>query len=452
MENKIKPGIKFIMLIFCLLLSKDSIGQLGWYPLTNVIPVSYKTIYFFDSNTGFIGGDGNTLIRTINGGITWNDIHPGPFFMHMSGLSFINSSVGWLCAGVVYSTTNSYFYFVFKTTDQGLTWNMIYNTGLSGQVHYYFPGSIKFLNANTGIMTFWGLAPPSLQTQIGKILRTTDGGISWNRVDSNHAFYSVTGIDNKLVAAGYYIDQNYSDTGYIKTSTDWGATWKESLKNPHSGYFSADMTNPNTIFASGYITSGIQYATISKSTNFGRDWAHNQVRSNRFFKCIDMLDTAIGWAAGSSGLICKTTNSGNNWYTQFNSSGQQLDAIFFANSSHGFSAGPNNFVVKTTTGGELTSFYNVSGTSLPSEYFLHQNYPNPFNPITDIYFDIPDPSDVKLEIFDLKGRLIKTLLNEYKIRGSHAVSFDTSLLSSGVYFYRIKTPSFVFTRKMILMK
>lgn len=89
---------------------------------------------------------------------------------------------------------------------------------------------------------------------------------------------------------------------------------------------------------------------------------------------------------------------------------------------------------------------------IPGKYFLSENYPNPFNPVTKINFDIPVSSYVKLKVYDLNGKEIKSLVNEYKAAGYYTVIFDAGLLSSGAYFYRLESNESVLTRKMILIK
>ena len=89
---------------------------------------------------------------------------------------------------------------------------------------------------------------------------------------------------------------------------------------------------------------------------------------------------------------------------------------------------------------------------LPKNINLEQNYPNPFNPSTSISFSITNNDFVKLNIYDLLGRNIKTLIQEYKSAGNHTINFDASEISSGVYYYTLKVGSFVDTKKMILMK
>lgn len=101
--------------------------------------------------------------------------------------------------------------------------------------------------------------------------------------------------------------------------------------------------------------------------------------------------------------------------------------------------------------GEPVSVHHVSG-NLPKGYRLGQNYPNPFNPSTVIQFDVPKTSVVEITLFDINGKKIRTLINRQFSAGKYSVSFDGSHLSSGVYFYRLKTADFTQTNKMILLK
>ena len=94
---------------------------------------------------------------------------------------------------------------------------------------------------------------------------------------------------------------------------------------------------------------------------------------------------------------------------------------------------------------------------LPGEIALHPNFPNPFNPSTQIAYDLAKDSNVRLEIFDLMGRNVKTLVNGKQIAGRHMATWNATdnfgqPVSAGVYLYRLHTANKVFTRKMILMK
>jgi enterochelin esterase-like enzyme len=85
-------------------------------------------------------------------------------------------------------------------------------------------------------------------------------------------------------------------------------------------------------------------------------------------------------------------------------------------------------------------------------FILHQNYPNPFNPSTKINFAVPQSSNVIIKVFDILGKEVETIINEEKPAGSYEVKFDATGLTSGVYFYQIKSGDYIETKKMILMK
>jgi hypothetical protein len=102
-----------------------------------------------------------------------------------------------------------------------------------------------------------------------------------------------------------------------------------------------------------------------------------------------------------------------------------------------------------------TGVSETAGTgALPREFALYQNYPNPFNPLTTIVFDIPAgvamPTDVT--VYDMLGREVRTLVNEFKSPGRHSVSFDATGLASGVYVYRLESGEHRVTRKLLLLR
>jgi hypothetical protein len=83
---------------------------------------------------------------------------------------------------------------------------------------------------------------------------------------------------------------------------------------------------------------------------------------------------------------------------------------------------------------------------------MFQNYPNPFNPSTTIRYSIINPDVVKIKIYDVLGREVRTLVNEFKQAGTYELQFSANGLASGIYLYRIESGSFVETKKMILLK
>ncbi|GIV45936.1 MAG: hypothetical protein KatS3mg036_0754 [Ignavibacterium sp.] len=92
--------------------------------------------------------------------------------------------------------------------------------------------------------------------------------------------------------------------------------------------------------------------------------------------------------------------------------------------------------------------------TIPSEFILYQNYPNPFNPSTKISWQSPVGSWQTLKVYDILGNEVATLVNEYKNPGFYQIEFDASTfnLKTGIYFYQLRSGSFVETKKLILIK
>ena len=92
------------------------------------------------------------------------------------------------------------------------------------------------------------------------------------------------------------------------------------------------------------------------------------------------------------------------------------------------------------------------GQQIPDHFDLFNNYPNPFNPSTRIRFAVPEISNVKIEVYNLTGEKVTTLINEIKSAGYYEVNFNAVKLASGIYFYRIEAGSFIQVKKMLLLK
>lgn len=151
----------------------------------------------------------------------------------------------------------------------------------------------------------------------------------------------------------------------------------------------------------------------------------------------------------SLGLYFK---SGDNWVAADTLSfGSQQPDLSFGRESDG------SFLFKQmqpTPGqsNEETSTSAEEEPGQPESFRLDQNFPNPFNPKTTIPFTLSQSSRVQLDIFDLQGRKVHTLLNSNMNAGSHRIRFDASALSSGVYYYRLNSEEGVRTRSLILLK
>jgi hypothetical protein len=104
-------------------------------------------------------------------------------------------------------------------------------------------------------------------------------------------------------------------------------------------------------------------------------------------------------------------------------------------------------------GSPVPNIVSVNDKQLtPNSFSLSQNYPNPFNPSTTIKFGVAAKGNVTLKVFDLMGREIATLINGEREAGNYEMNFDASKLSTGIYFYQLRTAGFSQSKKMMLIK
>lgn len=186
------------------------------------------------------------------------------------------------------------------------------------------------------------------------------------------------------------------------------------------------------------------------------------------------IDSVTRFKSGTGGLY-RTTNDGDSWENIY-SDIKTYDLEFFSK-SQGYLV-TKDAVIKTTDGGknwtnyraiilllgqrpenlkregfiEVTKHCSLGNQGNTPKANLIANYPNPFNPTTKIKYEVKNPDHVLLNIFDISGRLISTLVDEQKSIGLYEVGFDGSSLTSGTYFYRLTVGDITETRKMILIK
>ncbi len=110
----------------------------------------------------------------------------------------------------------------------------------------------------------------------------------------------------------------------------------------------------------------------------------------------------------------------------------------------------NDDVFRFTSDGSFVT--SVKDDVVVSDYYISQNYPNPFNPTTKINFQLPNAGVVNIVVYDILGRKVQTLMNEYRNKGKYTLEFDASKLASGMYIYSLHVNGFVINRKMMLLK
>lgn len=109
------------------------------------------------------------------------------------------------------------------------------------------------------------------------------------------------------------------------------------------------------------------------------------------------------------------------------------------------------YLLKINDQGNVTSVF-ANADLIPNRFFLAQNFPNPFNAGTTIEYHLPKATHVRLDIYNLRGQNVLTLVDEFKQSGYHTVHFEGNGLASGLYFYQIKSADFAGIRRMLLLK
>ncbi len=156
-------------------------------------------------------------------------------------------------------------------------------------------------------------------------------------------------------------------------------------------------------------------------------------------------------AVGNFGVTSTTIDLGftkdGTWYDFFDET-----TIDVSGQTMQYELAPGEYKLFTTKQFGTTTTSEVEGLSSPASFTLYQNYPNPFNPTTNINYDVATSGLVTLEVYNLLGQKVSTLVNETKSAGSYTTRFDASSLSSGVYIARFTAGNVVQTQKMMLMK
>jgi len=186
------------------------------------------------------------------------------------------------------------------------------------------------------------------------------------------------------------------------------------------------------------------------------------VELSSFASVINRNNVTLNWSTASelnnSGFdIERKLSSSNEWTKIGNVTGNGTSSEIHNYNFNDLKlqSGTFNYRLKQIDFNGNYEYFNLSNEVVigtPSAFFVSQNYPNPFNPSTKIDFDIPNEGIVKISLFDLTGKEIGIITNEFKTAGYHTVSFNAGYLPSGVYFYRINADNFVSTKKMQLIK
>ncbi|MFA5012328.1 MAG: YCF48-related protein [Ignavibacteria bacterium] len=437
--------MKKFLVIMILLICNIVSSQPGWYSQNSETNRNLKSLYFVNSNTGWVVGD-SIVLKTTNGGQNWIS-QTLPVQATINSVHFLNENTGFLAGD-----NNYYSYvigtYVFKTTNGGSNWNIIYSKtpAIFGNAY------IKDVYAVNENIVYRNYSEYLSFTSSGSILKSTNGGVNYSNSLECGTTEGLSFINSQTgwITCTYQEEMLPIILRIYKTTNEgnnWSLMFNDSI-NAIRGR-EIQFLNSSTGYALGYIENTM----LVKTTNGGINWTTNII-NNYNNRAMYFVNANTGWIAGytSSGNsnISKTTNGGQDWVKQNLAGTEIINGIFFTDTLTGWAVGYYGVILKTLTGG-LTSAMHVS-TDIPSSYLLSQNYPNPFNPKTVISFQLPAVSDVMLKVYDLMGREVETLVNERLQPGTYSTQWNASGYSSGIYFYTLQTEKFKQTKRMVLLK
>jgi photosystem II stability/assembly factor-like uncharacterized protein len=432
--------IAFVLLMFFASFGLRDGRTSGWYQqwFPNMNGSTITSMTFLDSLTGFAVTNSNSsnqsyILKTTNGGDNWNiQLTTYPNF---NKVSFVDQNYGFASA---------YTDALFKTTNGGLNWFILSNGGI-------FPNDMAVFNKDT---ILYVQASPL----IGGVFLSTNSGLNWQRIWN-------AGGTNQNPSSIYMFNKNFGfhwGSSGMRRTTDGGFNWTTIPGENYSGIQMAD-----TLI--GWKTAGS--SIMMKTTNGGLNWFAQQLPNLSHiydWTKVFAINKDTVWMIGNLnyfGLLYKTTNGGNNWGYQFADTSIHITLdhfINFVNSKIGWASSTCcNSEIHTITGGNDTTFFTTihnNITEIAEIFLLYQNNPNPFNPATNINYKIlkkvkSQTLKVKIEIYDINGKHVNTLVNDYKEPGNYNVIFDGSNLSSGIYFYSLFADGVIIdTKKMLLIK
>lgn len=375
-------------------------------------PESYKINNFRGSTaaaTGMSMGQNTkaAFFKTTNGGASWNIIGTLPSqYTYATYLDFLNANTGMVIVSLPQSGPGSLPYNILKTTDAGSSWTPTFPQPITGDLK-----CIIYVNENLAFSC--GETTPMSDTSKGLFLKTTNGGMNWIKTINDTLLYGKLCFIN--ASTGFVNVYNLNnDFQQILRTTDQGNSWKIVL--------SEDSLYIGGLNFYGQTGTGFMYATNTgfdtyeaysyRTSNFGETWVrHSIVHNNPILLSGSMIDKYNYYVAGG---------------------------------------GFEGEIYHTTNGGSVGVSSNTQ--IIPEKYSLSQNYPNPFNPSTTIQYNVPFRSNIILNVYNINGKEISTLVNEIKSQGIYEVKFDAANLPSGVYYYKLISGDFSEAKKMILIK
>lgn len=409
------------------LFSTFVIPQNYWSLQTSGVTTTLNCIKVVDNNVAWAAGDSGVVIRTIDGGITWASVGGGNIGDNIIwNIDAIDENIA-----LVTFTSPSITY-LYRTTNGGVDWQLVYSQ------------SGGFINDMHMIDQLNGIAYGDPVGGKWTVIRTNDGGASWNRILTEPT-------PNGSELGIYYNSLCVTDSLHIwflgdhrvYRSIDGGITWSYSTT---TNYFLSIWFNTNAI---GMASTNVPQNSES-SVDSGKTWNSTSFPGGFAYA---MAGSGLRDFWYASGLhVYHTSNYGSSWSSEMvmlNGDFFAIDFVTIGDTAIGYVGGTNGSLARFD--GPITSVNSIP--NVLSKYSLEQNYPNPFNPTTTINFSVPYTQNVTINVFDALGNIVLNLYDEETSPGKYELKFDGSDLSSGIYFYQMQAfGNYMVTKKLVLLK
>ncbi len=369
----------------------------------------YHSVAMKPSDTNIVYAGNVRVYKSINRGTSWSQIftaeNPPYNFSHLYGIEALevcpfNENI--VMAG--YFQDSTWKGGLFVSLDAGANWSqiLIKSTVIGEDVDVF---DIVFNMEGSDTVAYVGVQA-DLVTSARSIYKVTKSGSSWVvSQDMGTIWATIRDIEVSLTG----------DTIFA-CGTDVG------INHPIAYYKPRNTTG----IWSAFTTSGFPYVAGKQgyAITIGYDTVFCAVDNQLYYYKLG----ATAWSPGYTYPV-----------------GMKINFLYYDELMAGTSLGLYSFHGSSTG-------VNIISQEIPNSYFLEQNYPNPFNPVTRIKYGIPMESAVKIAIYDILGREVKTLINETQKPGIYEALFDASFLPSGTYFCRITAKDFIKTKRLVLVK
>jgi len=430
----------------------------------------FKGLFFKSSSTGWVVGTSGFILKTNNSGESWNhlDNRLDIFYAALDDVVFTDENEGWIVGWQLRSDTEPDSSIVLHTIDSGITWerqSAPYNSAIrriwaiDNQRLWAIGAQLLFFTTDAG--QNWHRADFEAEEGIFReiffmdelsgfllssrtIYKTSDGGSNWSKLANGFRVQFLRRLSFADKSNGWVLGKRAGGQFPTYRTTDGGQNWNRSTHD-----FTA------ITFIDSLMGFAIENGAVYRSLDGGNNWkqiSENPASFATWNANMAFADTTHGWIWNSFGVY-HTIDGGRTWQTEDGIARIENvfpGGLFMLNKEVGWAVGSDGWIFKYESD-NITSVISPT-TEVPSDFKLFRNYPNPFNPTTTIRYFLPSQEEIEISVFNILGKKVEVLFSGLQNTGMHQIEFEGTELSSGIYFYQLRTKSFVKTKKCLLVK